>query len=212
MKIKEQNSNGPNQNGNHPTAQSTHQFSISRPPSVFNLKFFSQKKKLQLLLPFKSRPLGTQPQSHPTGSTTPLGKRVSRSGTPLTMGRAPGRYSGNLSPSQSKSQEHGPHLSLWVSQMENLEAAGCSSVPLTSLTMSDKQLNLIFFISESQWQLLRNQTTDRLSKRQPPSPLLPNHKWPCALDSGQSPKGTLWTLGLWSESGPQDSTHKPLLH
>ena len=53
--------------------------------------------------------------------------------------------------------------------------------------------------------VLSNQTTNPLSKCQPPSPLLPNHKQSCALDSGQkSPKGTLWTLGLWSEARPQD--------
>ena len=57
-----------------------------------------------------------------------------------------GRYSGSLRPFQSKSQEPGPELSLWVSQMESLEAAGCSSAPLTNPRMSDKQLNLSFFI------------------------------------------------------------------
>ena len=53
--------------------------------------------------------------------------------------------------------------------------------------------------------VLRNQTTNPLSKCQPPSPLLPNHKQSCALASWQkSPKGTLRTLGLWSEARPQD--------
>ena len=53
--------------------------------------------------------------------------------------------------------------------------------------------------------VLRNQTTNPLSKCQTPSPLLPNHEQSCALDSWQkSPKGTLWTLGLWWEARPQD--------
>ena len=33
--------------------------------------------------------------------------------------------------------------------------------------------------------VLRNQTTNTLSKCQPLSPLLPSHKWSCALDSEQ---------------------------
>ena len=76
------------------------------------------------------------------------------SGTPVTTGRAPGRYSGCPSPSQSKSQEPGPQLSLWVSQMESLEPADCISVPLTKLT-SDEQPNLSFFISkQGQWHVI----------------------------------------------------------
>ena len=144
-------------------------------------------------------------QSNPKGSTTPLGKQVPRPGPMWSQ-------AGLSAPAlrREKSQEPGPELSLWVSQMEGLEAADCSSVPLRSLTTSDKRLNLSFFISERQGQrhphILRNQTTSMLSKCQLLSPLLSNHKWPCALDSVQkSPKGTLWTLGLWSESGPQDS-------
>ena len=73
---------------------------------------------------------------------------------PVTTDRAPGRSSGCPSPSQGKFQEPGPELSLWVNQMESLEAADCSSVPLTSLT-SDEQLNLSFFISkQGQWHLI----------------------------------------------------------
>ena len=64
-----------------------------------------------------------------TGSTTPPGKQMGESGTPVTTGRALGRYSGCPSPSQSKSQEPGPQLSLWVSQMESLEPADYISVP-----------------------------------------------------------------------------------
>ena len=116
--------------------------------------FFTVKKKKKLLLHFKCRPLGTQAQSHPTGSTTPPGKQVPSSRAPVTRGRFPGRYSERPSPSQSKYQEPGPELSLWVSQMESLEAAGCSSVPLMSLT-PDEQLNLSFFISkQGQWHVI----------------------------------------------------------
>ena len=53
--------------------------------------------------------------------------------------------------------------------------------------------------------VLSTQTTSPLSNCQPPSSLLSNHEHSCALDSWQkSPKGTLWTLGLWSEARPQD--------
>ena len=45
--------------------------------------------------------------------------------------------------------------------------------------------------------VLKNQTTNPLTKCQPPSLLLSNHELSCALDTGQkSPKGT---LDLWSE-------------
>ena len=89
-----------------------------------------------------------------TGSTTCQGKQVAGSRAPVTMGRDPGRYSGSPTPSQSKSQEPGPELS-WESQIKSLEAADFSSVLLTSLTTSDEQLNLSFFISkQSQWQLI----------------------------------------------------------
>ena len=56
-------------------------------PHYSTLNFFTDKNKLQLLLPFKIRLLGTQPQSHPTGSATPLGKQVSRCGTPADHGQ-----------------------------------------------------------------------------------------------------------------------------
>ena len=84
-----------------------------------------------------------------TGSTTPPGKQVAESGAPVTPGRIPGRFSGSPWPSQSKSQEPGPELSLWVIQMDSLEAADCSSVLLTSLMTLDKSLNLSFFILNS---------------------------------------------------------------
>ena len=123
------------------------------PPHYSTLNFFHRKKKL--FLHVKCRPLTTQPQSNPKGSTTPLRKRVSRSGALVTKGRFPGRYSEIPSHLQSKSQEPGPEFSLWVIQMESLEAADCSSVPLMCLMMLDKRLNLSFSISEQrQWQLI----------------------------------------------------------
>ena len=105
-----------------------------------------------------------------------------------------------------KSQEPGPELSLWVSQMKRLEAAGCTSVPLRMT--SDKVLNLFLHLRTSMTTLpcvLRNQTTNLWSKRPLSFPLLPNHEWPCSLDSGQKTlTGTLWTLSLWSETRPWD--------
>ena len=51
--------------------------------------------------------------------------------------------------------------------------------------------------------VLRNQTTNLLSKCQLSFPLLPNHEWSCALDSGQKTlKEILWTLSLLSETRP----------
>ena len=81
---------------------------------------------------------------------------MARSGAPMTTGRNPGRYSECPSPSQSKSQELGPELSLCVSQMESLEAADRNSVPLMSLTMLGEQLNLV--VSSSQNKVSDNST------------------------------------------------------
>ena len=67
MKIKEENPKGPKQSGNHPMAQSRHPLNYS------TLNICHSKI---LFLHFKYRPLETQPQSHPTGSTTPPGKWV----------------------------------------------------------------------------------------------------------------------------------------
>ena len=91
---------------------------------------------------------------------------------PVTTGRGPDRYSGSLRPLQSKSQEAGPELSLWVSQMGSLEAADCSSVPLMSLTTKPHFLHLKITPMTTHSYVLKNQTTNPLSKCQPPSLLL----------------------------------------
>ena len=81
--------------------------------------------------------------------------------------------------------------------MESLEAADCSSVPLMSLTTKPHFLHLKTTPMTTHPYVLKNQTTNPLSKCQTPSLLLSNHELSCASDTGQkSPKGT---LGLWSE-------------
>ena len=115
------------------------------------LNFFHSKKTtppFQMKTPKDSAPASSHRVHNP--SREPSGWVWG----PVTTGRAPGRHSGCPSISQSKSQEPGSELSLWVNQMDSLEAADCSSVPLTSLT-SDEQLKLSFFISkQGQWHLI----------------------------------------------------------
>ena len=107
--MKDESPNGPNQRKSSNSSRHTILLAKTRPPKLSKIKcaFFSQKPP-QTAPIFKCRPQGTQPQSLPTGSTIPS----ARSEAPVSMGRAPGRYSECPAPSQSKSQEHGPELSL----------------------------------------------------------------------------------------------------
>ena len=102
----------------------------------------------------------------------------------------PRRYFGSLSSSQSKSQEHGPELSLLS------ESCGESGGSRLQLSPSHKP-NDVGQVTKPQFlhlrtrsvtthpHILRNQTTNPLSKCQLPSPLLLNHKRSYALDSGR---------------------------
>ena len=130
-------------------------------------------------------------------------REASGSGAPVTTGRALGRYSGSPSPLHSKSQEPGPEFNMWVNQMESLEAAGCSLVPLLSLT-SDEQLNLFLHLkTRSNNSSTCSEKSNHQSTQQMSAFLFPNHEWSCALDSGQKTlKETLWTLSLWSKTRP----------
>ena len=165
-------------------------------PHYSNLNCFHSKKQTnkqtnKLHLHFKCKPLGTQPQCHPTKSTTHPGKQGLQAGTLGAQGpcRANLRNLG-----QSSACE-------WASGGSRLQLSP-SREPDVRWETQPQFLHLKTRSNNSST-CSGNQTTNLLSKCQLSFPLLPNREWSCALDSGQKTlKGTLWILNLWSETRP----------